>query len=148
MKHLLPHLLLVLAGALISPHQRISTARNRCGRLLPPPHRPAVSILGVVATKELIDEKPIVIEELKGSRKCDSIWFKSASMGLTYGLADIAAQVFTRVIEGETVPILSSLRRTVSLTAVGFLVVGPLLTLWFEFIDRLLPGKSKRAILG
>lgn len=72
---------------------------------------------------------------------------KSASMGITYALADIAAQSFAVVMEGEFLPVVSRIRRTVALTLVGFLAVGPILTLWFEFIERKIPGKTRKAVI-
>jgi hypothetical protein len=72
---------------------------------------------------------------------------KSASMGLTYGLADMAAQAFVWAVDGDAVPLADRVRRAIGLVAVGLFAVGPLLTVWFNFIDRLVPGKSKRAVL-
>ena len=39
------------------------------------------------------------------------------------------------------------MRRAISLTGVGCLAVGPLLTVWFDFLEKIVPGRSKRAIL-
>jgi len=73
---------------------------------------------------------------------------KSLSMGITYGLADTAAQFFGRVAHGEIVPLALRLRRGVSLSLVGCLAVGPLLAAWFDSLERWVPGKNKRAIFA
>ena len=72
---------------------------------------------------------------------------KSLSMGITYGLADMTAQLFAYLTHGEVVPLAMRMRRAISLTLVGCLAVGPLLTVWFDFLERIVPGRSKRAIL-
>ena len=72
---------------------------------------------------------------------------KSLSMGITYGLADMTAQLFAYLAHGEVVPLAMRCRRAISLTGVGCLAVGPLLTVWFDFLEKIVPGRSKRAIL-
>ena len=72
---------------------------------------------------------------------------KSLAMGITYGLADMTAQLFAYLAHGEVVPLAMRCRRAISLTGVGCLAVGPLLTVWFDFLERIVPGRSKRAIL-
>ena len=68
-------------------------------------------------------------------------------MGITYGLADMTAQLFAYLAHGEVVPLAMRMRRAISLTGVGCLAVGPLLTVWFDFLEKIVPGRSKRAIL-
>jgi hypothetical protein len=70
---------------------------------------------------------------------------KSLAMGVTYGLADAAAQLFAFLAHGEVVPLAARLRRAISLTGVGCLAVGPLLAVWFDFLERIVPGRTKRA---
>lgn len=71
---------------------------------------------------------------------------KSLSMGITYGLADITAQLFAAVATGEVVPLANRLRRSLSLMLVGCVAVGPLLAVWFDFLERFIPGRSPKAI--
>uniref|UniRef100_A0A7S3ND88 Solute carrier family 40 protein n=1 Tax=Aureoumbra lagunensis TaxID=44058 RepID=A0A7S3ND88_9STRA len=71
---------------------------------------------------------------------------KSLTMGITYGLADLTAQAFGRIVCGDICPITARIRRTVALMLIGCLAVGPLLSVWFDFIEWLIPGKSPRAI--
>lgn len=67
-------------------------------------------------------------------------------MGITYGLADTAAQIFAAVSTGEVVPLANRIRRSVSLALVGCLAVGPLLAVWFDLIERWVPGRSIKAV--
>ncbi|EGB06487.1 hypothetical protein AURANDRAFT_29070 [Aureococcus anophagefferens] len=69
-------------------------------------------------------------------------------MGLTYGLADIAAQAFAAFAGGEVLPLAQRVRRSVALMGVGLFFVGPLLAVWFDFLEKVLPGRRKRAVVG
>lgn len=68
------------------------------------------------------------------------IVLKSLSMGITYSLADAAAQLYTR--GAEPMSLLERLRRNVGLSLVGLLWVGPLLTVWFDWLAKVVPGGS------
>ena len=94
----------------------------------------------------LADVEPLVLEK-EAFIDRHPLLAKSLSMGVTYGLADMAAQLFAYVTHGEVVPLAMRMRRAISLTLVGCLAVGPLLTVWFDFLERIVPGRSKRAIL-
>lgn len=67
---------------------------------------------------------------------------KSLAMGVTYGLADVAAQV----VAGDPTPLLDRARRSLALVGVGCFAVGPLLAFWFDFLEWLIPGRSPKAI--
>lgn len=72
---------------------------------------------------------------------------KALSMGLTYGLADCAAQLYERLAAGERAPLAERARRNAALVLVGLLAVGPLLSVWFDALEGLVPGGSIRAVL-
>ncbi|KAJ8604457.1 hypothetical protein CTAYLR_000927 [Chrysophaeum taylorii] len=99
-----------------------------------PPILANVSLEVAAARKEesLIDRYPLLA--------------KSASMGVTYGLADVAAQLFSWLAAGEVIPLAQRLRRSVSLMFVGCFAVGPLLAIWFDLLEFLVPGRKPRAI--
>ena len=94
----------------------------------------------------LADVEPLVLEK-EAFIDRHPLLAKSLSMGVTYGLADMTAQLFAYLAHGEVVPLAMRMRRAISLTLVGCLAVGPLLTVWFDFLERIVPGRSKRAIL-
>ena len=94
----------------------------------------------------LADVEPLVLEK-EAFIDRHPLLAKSLSMGVTYGLADMAAQLFAYLTHGEVVPLAMRMRRAISLTLVGCLAVGPLLTVWFDFLEKIVPGRSKRAIL-
>jgi len=110
--------------------------------------RPLALPRPVVAVHEVPLETGLKRRAIRNLHRGSPLIAKSASMGLTYGLADITAQVFALVVDGKTVPLADAVRRSVSLTAVGLLAVGPLLTVWFDYLERLFPGSSKRAVVG
>jgi len=104
------------------------------------------------AVEGAVDAAVVVVEERAAPAAREAfidrhpMLAKSLSMGLTYGLADTAAQVFAVLKHGEVLPIAARARRAASLTAVGCLAVGPILAVWFDFLERIVPGRSKRAI--
>ncbi|KAH8059417.1 hypothetical protein JL722_5446 [Aureococcus anophagefferens] len=67
-------------------------------------------------------------------------------MGLTYGLADIA--------RGRSRPLPARCCRSRSACAAAWrswasaFFVGPLLAVWFDFLEKVLPGRRKRAVVG
>lgn len=67
---------------------------------------------------------------------------KSLAMGVTYGLADVAAQV----VAGDPSPLLDRARRSLALVGVGCFAVGPLLAFWFDLLEWLIPGRTPKAI--
>ena len=95
----------------------------------------------------LADVEPLVPPQKEAFIDRHPLLAKSLSMGITYGLADMTAQLFAYLAHGEVVPLAMRMRRAISLTGVGCLAVGPLLTVWFDFLERIVPGRSKRAIL-
>ncbi len=95
----------------------------------------------------LADVEPLVSTQKEAFIDRHPLLAKSLSMGVTYGLADMTAQLFAYLTHGEVVPLAMRCRRAISLTGVGCLAVGPLLTVWFDFLERIVPGRSKRAIL-
>ena len=73
---------------------------------------------------------------------------KAAGTGLTYVCSDLTAQAIERrqhpgSSAGGSGP---SAERALKFGAVGGFWVGPLLTYWFQLMDRLVPGRSPRAI--
>jgi len=68
---------------------------------------------------------------------------KSVSTGVTYVLSDLTAQGITGSLG---VSPLQSVARALKFGAVGALWVGPLLTIWFQTMDRMVPGKSTKAV--
>lgn len=73
---------------------------------------------------------------------------RSVTMGLTYLVADLTAQSI-ELLDGtcSTSP-LQRVRRTVGITAIGLGWVGPLLTVWFDFVDKLVPGSRFIPVMG
>eukprot|EP00960_Hanusia_phi_P072764 767873-Hanusia_phi.AAC.1 len=84
---------------------------------------------------------------------------KSLVTGIAYGLADVAAQLyelFLQLMEGgkedSNIPLHQSVKRCVGLILVGILWVGPCLSVWFNVLERVFPGKGlgvtmKRAVV-
>lgn len=70
------------------------------------------------------------------------IVLKSVSMGVTYSLADVAAQYWDRSKGGDQMSLWERARRNLALALVGLLWVGPLLTVWFDYLAVLVPGAS------
>lgn len=73
---------------------------------------------------------------------------KAAGTALTYICSDMTAQAIERrqhpgSSAGGSGP---SAERALKFGAVGGFWVGPLLTYWFQLMDRLVPGRSPRAI--
>ena len=95
----------------------------------------------------LADVEPLITPKKEAFIDRHPLLAKSLSMGITYGLADMTAQLFAYLAHGEVVPLAMRCRRAISLTGVGCLAVGPLLTVWFDFLEKIVPGRSKRAIL-
>jgi len=73
------------------------------------------------------------------------IALKATSMGATYSLADIAAQLWA--FDGGAVPLLDRLRRNLGLSLIGLLWVGPLLSVWFDWLAVICPGAGVRPVL-
>mmetsp|Transcript_26268 Transcript_26268/g.66668 ORF Transcript_26268/g.66668 Transcript_26268/m.66668 type:complete len:268 (-) Transcript_26268:267-1070(-) len=73
---------------------------------------------------------------------------KAAAMGVTYSLADIAAQIFTHFDTGEHFSWAERVRRNFGLAIIGLVVVGPLLSIWFDRLEAFCPGTSLRAVLS
>ncbi|EKX37199.1 hypothetical protein GUITHDRAFT_155016 [Guillardia theta CCMP2712] len=83
---------------------------------------------------------------------------KSIVTGIAYGLADIAAQLyelFLQLVDGSEgegkVLLQESAKRCIGLVLVGILWVGPCLSVWFNVLEKVFPGKSlgvtmKRAV--
>ena len=89
----------------------------------------------------LADVEPLVLKK-EAFIDRHPLLAKSLSMGITYGLADMTAQLFAYLAHGEVVPLAMRCRRAISLTGVGCLAVGPLLTVWFDFLEKIVPGRS------
>lgn len=71
---------------------------------------------------------------------------KALSMGITYSLADAAAQAYGRVHCGERESWDKRIQRNLGLMLVGLVVVGPLLSIWFDWLDAAVPGTTARAV--
>eukprot|EP00629_Pelagomonadales_sp_RCC1024_P012374 CAMPEP_0119270940 /NCGR_PEP_ID=MMETSP1329-20130426/7742_1 /TAXON_ID=114041 /ORGANISM="Genus nov. species nov., Strain RCC1024" /LENGTH=197 /DNA_ID=CAMNT_0007270977 /DNA_START=211 /DNA_END=801 /DNA_ORIENTATION=+ len=67
---------------------------------------------------------------------------KAAGTGLTYFCSDLTAQC----IEGGSKPAHERAERALKFAAVGGLWVGPLLTAWFNVMDRVVPGRTLRPV--
>jgi len=68
---------------------------------------------------------------------------KALSTGATYVLSDLTAQGLSGSLGAS--PMQSALR-AFKFGAVGALWVGPLLTLWFQAMDRMVPGRNTKAV--
>ena len=69
-------------------------------------------------------------------------------MGVTYSLADLSAQLFSRLTNPEErLTLEARVRRNAGLGLIGLLWVGPLLTVWFEWLARVFPGAGGGAVL-
>ena len=128
----------VVVGGASSPKADLAEMLELAAAAAPAAAPPSAEVLAMLesaaapAKESLVDRYPLLV--------------KSLSMGITYGLADGAAQIFGRVAHGEVVPLALRLRRGISLMGVGCLAVGPLLAVWFDFLERAIPGKRKRAV--
>lgn len=73
---------------------------------------------------------------------------KAAGTGLTYVCSDLTAQAIERRQHPGSSAGGSALsaERALKFGAVGGFWVGPLLTYWFQLMDRIVPGRSPRAI--
>ena len=73
---------------------------------------------------------------------------KAAGTGLTYVCSDLTAQAIERRQHPGSSAGGSALsaERALKFGAVGGFGVGPLLTYWFQLMDRIVPGRSPRAI--
>ena len=72
---------------------------------------------------------------------------KAAGTALTYVCSDLTAQALERRQHtGDDGESAFSAERALKFGAVGGLWVGPLLTYWFQLMDRLVPGRAPRAI--
>ena len=67
---------------------------------------------------------------------------KAVGTGVTYTFSDLTAQA----IEAEPRAVGERVERALKFGAVGGLWVGPLLTHWFNFMERMLPGASLRPL--
>jgi hypothetical protein len=67
---------------------------------------------------------------------------KAVGTGLTYFCSDLTAQA----IEGAPKPLEERAGRALKFSAVGGLWVGPLLTAWFNVMDRFVPGRGVRPV--
>jgi hypothetical protein len=75
------------------------------------------------------------------------IALKSLSMGITYAFADLTAQLYSRAVDPhERMPWAERARRACGLGLIGLFVVGPLLTLWFDWLEVVFPGRGALAI--
>lgn len=73
---------------------------------------------------------------------------RSVTMGLTYALADTTAQLI-ELAEGPSETSLGHrVQRTIGITAIGLVFVGPLLTVWFNALDKFVPGSTFLPIAG
>ena len=78
---------------------------------------------------------------------------KAVSTGVTYIASDLTAQFLEGAVVGNgrdnttsSTSMADSASRALRFGAVGCFWVGPLLTAWFEIMDRIVPGKSIRPI--
>jgi len=76
---------------------------------------------------------------------------KAIGTAVTYSLSDAVAQWIEEQgtvgdAQSDRPSLRERLERNAKFSAVGLLWVGPLLTYWFNVMDRVVPGKSPRAV--
>ena len=73
---------------------------------------------------------------------------KATGTGVTYVFSDLTAQAIEARREPAPLPARARAERALKFGAVGFFWIGPVLTWWFAWADRWVPGTSARPVLA